>query len=186
MGKRSEFERNERDFYRTPLEAVLPLLPHIEGQYFYEPCAGDGALVNHLESFGIRCSGMSDIEPQLENIDKVNALDIKIDTYKTDIVLTNPPWKRHILHKIINHFRVQCDTWLLFDSDWFHTVQAAPYLKYCSKTVSVGRVSWMENGMSGKDNCSWYCFQKEPCQTIAIGRNVKTDKCTATPDMFGE
>jgi hypothetical protein len=27
MGKRSDFERISRDFYRTPTEAVLPLRP---------------------------------------------------------------------------------------------------------------------------------------------------------------
>jgi hypothetical protein len=29
MGKRSNFERIERDFYKTPAEAVRPLLPHL-------------------------------------------------------------------------------------------------------------------------------------------------------------
>ena len=29
MGKRSNFERNPRDFYPTPKEAVIPLLPHL-------------------------------------------------------------------------------------------------------------------------------------------------------------
>ena len=34
-------------------------------------------------------------------------------------------------------------TWLLFDADWAHTKQAAPYLRHCSHIVSVGRVHWM-------------------------------------------
>ena len=29
MGKRSDYERKERDFYPTPMEAFLPLLPHL-------------------------------------------------------------------------------------------------------------------------------------------------------------
>ena len=28
MGKRSNFERKERDYYRTPEEALIPLLKH--------------------------------------------------------------------------------------------------------------------------------------------------------------
>jgi hypothetical protein len=32
MGKRSDFERISRDFYRTPTEAVLPLRPFFGGR----------------------------------------------------------------------------------------------------------------------------------------------------------
>ncbi len=56
MGKRSNFERREADFYPTPRAAVVPLIPYLRGiRSFAEPCAGDGALVRHLESFGLRC-----------------------------------------------------------------------------------------------------------------------------------
>ena len=45
MGKRSAFERRAGDAYPTPIEAVLPLIPHLRGvRNFAEPCAGDGAL----------------------------------------------------------------------------------------------------------------------------------------------
>ena len=44
MGKRSNFERREADFYPTPRAAVLPLIPYLRGiRTFAEPCAGDGA-----------------------------------------------------------------------------------------------------------------------------------------------
>lgn len=33
MGKRSNFERNPRDFYRTPEAAVLPLIKQPEQYY---------------------------------------------------------------------------------------------------------------------------------------------------------
>ena len=57
MGKRSGFARRERDAYPTPIEAVLPLIPHLRGvRAFAEPCAGDGELVRHLESFGLTCA----------------------------------------------------------------------------------------------------------------------------------
>ena len=62
MGKRSSFERIPRDFYPTPRAAVLPLIPHLRGvRSFAEPCCGDGALVRHLESFGLRCVYAGDI-----------------------------------------------------------------------------------------------------------------------------
>ena len=64
MGKRSDFERKERDFYPTPYEAVVPLLPHLEkGTKFDEPCVGHGALYDHLESMGYYGTSASDIQP---------------------------------------------------------------------------------------------------------------------------
>ena len=43
MGKRSNFERKPRDYYRTPIEAAEPIRPFMQDiQTFCEPCAGDG------------------------------------------------------------------------------------------------------------------------------------------------
>ena len=54
MGKRSNFERREADFYPTPRAAVVPLIPYLRCiRSFAEPCAGNGALVRHLEEFGL-------------------------------------------------------------------------------------------------------------------------------------
>jgi hypothetical protein len=42
--------------------AVPPLIPHLRGvRSFAEPCYGDGALVRHLETFGLRCVYAGDI-----------------------------------------------------------------------------------------------------------------------------
>ena len=51
MGKRSNFERIERDFYPTPISALAPLVPHLPIAFGYiEPCAGDGRLIEHLKT----------------------------------------------------------------------------------------------------------------------------------------
>ena len=58
MGKRSSFERRDNDFYPTPAAAVGPLVPHLRREHiraFAEPCCGDGALIRHLESYGLVC-----------------------------------------------------------------------------------------------------------------------------------
>lgn len=171
MGKRSEFERNPRDFYPTPYDAVLPLFGHLKSKItFIEPCAGDGRLIRHLEKHNHKCLYACDIEPiNDENsniiIDKQDSLFFGYQLPKADFIITNPPWKRDVLHEMIEHYKAQMPTWLLFDSDWMFTGQAKPYLKYCDKIVSVGRVSWMENGTSGMDNCAWYLFINNECQT---------------------
>ncbi len=169
MGKRSKFKRIERDFYPTPYEAVVPLLPYLAVRRYMEPCAGDGALIDHLSQHNIEACYVSDIEPRgNRHIPQGDALDI---TYKPPQIITNPPWDRKILHPMIEHFRRLAPTWLLFDADWMHTKQSAEFMPYCHKIVSVGRVKWIPNSkMTGKDNCCWYLFDKHPADTIFYGR----------------
>lgn len=72
---------------------------------------------------------------------------------------------------MIECFRNLLPTWLLFDADWAHTKQASEYLKYCSKIVSIGRVKWIpDSKMTGKDNCAWYLFNKDPQEIVFYGR----------------
>jgi len=188
MGKRSNFERVERDFYPTPYEAVIPLLSHLPEEYdFIEPCAGNMALALHLAKHGGFPVGMWDIEPQHIDILKRDAFHLcRDDCEGIDFIITNPPWNRDILHPMIDLFRNLAPTWLLFDADWMHTRQSAPYLPYCHQIVSVGRVSWMDNGQSGMDNCCWYLFGKNESQTIFMGREGKPEsyRCKNTTDMF--
>lgn len=161
MGKRSDFKRVERDYYKTPRAAVLPLLPHLIGdETFVEPCAGDGQLVNILWREGLECVGASDIKPDAAGVIEIDATTFKgFADCKPNLIITNPPWNRKILHPMIENLSGQAPTWLLFDADWPHTKQAAPYLSALVKIVSVGRVCWMpETKQTGKDNCAWYLF----------------------------
>lgn len=164
MGKRSDFERVERDYYPTPIEAVYPLFKHLPLRTrFIEPCAGDGRLIKHIESVGEnKCVYACDIEPQAEGIEKRDVLFFAQAYPSCDYIITNPPWARETLHPMIESFTQFAPTWLLFDSDWMQTVQAAPYLPICSKIVSVGRVKWIEGtDNTGMDNACWYLFDKD-------------------------
>ena len=171
MGKRSNFERKPRDFYPTPPEAVAPLVPHlVEGWCYWEPCAGDGALVNAMPKW-FPPQGISDIEPRAEWILRQDAFDVSDPV--ADCIITNPPWTRSTLHPMIEHFSAMRPTWLLFDADWMHTKQSAPYMPWLRKIVSVGRVKWIpDSKMTGKDNCAWYLFdQNSTGRTEFWGRN---------------
>ena len=156
MGKRSSFERRTADFYPTPRAAVLPLIPHLrEIRTFAEPCAGDGALVRHLESFGLRCVYAGDISSGQDAL--------ALDHYgAADAIITNPPWSRDVLHGLITHFQNIAPTWLLLDADWKETRQAAPFLPHCSDIVPIGRVKWIEGSKhTGKDNTCWCLFDSK-------------------------
>lgn len=159
MGKRSAFERLPRDYYPTPREALAPLIPHLEfGVMFAEPCAGDGALIHGLEAAGASCVEALDIEPQTDIAYRADALDWNVSD-SADYIITNPPWDRKILHPMIRHFSAMRPTWLLFDADWVHTKQAAPFMPLLRMVVSVGRVKWIpDSKMTGKDNCAWHLF----------------------------
>jgi len=182
MGKRSSFKRVPRDFYPTPIEAVIPLVPHLphggnhiawgDNPWSYsEPCAGDGALVRHLSELtkGI-CLHGTDIEPQDVFVDEKDAFDTTHDD--VDYIITNPPWDRKILHPMIEHFAKQKPTWLLFDADWMHTKQSVEHVQYLHTIVSVGRIKWFGN-MTGKDNCAWYLFDYNSTRNAPLfyGRN---------------
>jgi len=158
MGKRSDFKRMKNDFYATPYEAVLPLLPFLPRvTKFIEPCSGQKDLVRHLIHHGHECVCDYDID----SIPSVDATQAKYH-FDYDYFITNPPWTRSILHEIIMNLSYQAPTWLLFDADWMHTKQAIPYLPYCEKIVSVGRVKWIPDSKHhGKDNSCWYLFYKK-------------------------
>jgi hypothetical protein len=153
MGKRSSFERREADFYPTPRLAVVPLIPYLHGiRAFAEPCAGDGALVGHLESFGLRCIDAGDIRTGQDALAR--------DHYgAADAIITNPPYTRELMHRLIEHFQRIAPAWLLIDYDWSATKQAAEYLAHCSDIVILPRLKWFEGSKdTGKDNHAWYRF----------------------------
>lgn len=172
MGRRSDFERLPKDKYYTPVEAVLPLLPHLAPRTpFVEPAAGDGRLVRHLEAHGHVCLDAFDIEPDHESVDYGDGTKAIFEAQPGDVCICNPPWTRPLLHAFIDHWRRQMPTWFLFDAEWMHTRQSAPFMPYCRKIVSIGRVKWIEDSkMTGKDSCCWYMFDRDPGPTLFFGR----------------
>lgn len=163
MGKRSDFPRVPRDKYRTQPSCIPPLLPFLQpGTRFIEPCAGDGALIRLLEEHGHVCAHAFDIEPEAPGIDQRDALAPLEDLDVIDeahCFVTNPPWDRKVLHPLIVNLSDFLPTWLLFDADWIHTVQAAELADRCRRVVSVGRVKWMPGTKhTGMDNAAWYLF----------------------------
>lgn len=170
MGKRSSFERRKNDAYDTPAAAVAPLLQHLSPRtHFVEPCAGDGQLVDHLQAAGHVMMHAYDISPRADWVNHGDARTAR-GGFNADCYITNPPWTRVLLHPIIANLSSHLPTWLLFDADWMHTRQAAPYLPLLRKVVSVGRVKWIPDSLhTGKDNCCWYLFDAQseaPAQFI--------------------
>jgi hypothetical protein len=134
--------------------AVTPLIPflHTNVETFAEPCDGEGHLVRWLEAAGLYCCYRGDISTGKDAL-------ATTDFNRPDAIITNPPWTREILHRMIVHFQAVAPTWLLFDADWVHTKQSAPFIDKCSNIVAVGRLRWIEGtSHKGKDNCAWHRF----------------------------
>lgn len=178
MGKRSDFLRIDKDAYQTiDPRAVSALEPHLSpNASFAEPCVGDGLLRDRLLSLSLdlQCAYEGDINL---GRDALNLSDD--DLIECDLIITNPPWSRPILHRMINHFSSLRPTWLLFDADWVHTKQSAPLMSRLSKIVSVGRLRWISGTtMQGKDNCAWYLFDARHSGSVeffgrAVGGSLK-------------
>lgn len=162
MGKRSDKPKISKDKYFTPYAPAVPrLLPFLAPQTrFVEPCAGDGRLIRHFQRHGHVCTSAIDIEPNHPAVQKRDAL--RTRWASPGLFLTNLPWSRPILHRLIPHLSGQAPLWTILDADWMHTEQAAEYLAYCTDIVSIGRVKWMaDTDDTGKDNCCWYRFDRK-------------------------
>ncbi len=150
--------RAPRSFYPTPAKALVPTFVRLarqDGTLFSEPCVGDGDLARHLVAREFTCAQLSDIK---YGIDAFSLR--RIDLSGADMVITNPPWEVELAHPMIWHFvQMELPVWFLMDADWMHTVQAAPYMAYCTDVVSVGRLRWIPGSKhTGFDNAAWYRF----------------------------
>lgn len=182
MGKRSNFKRKPRDFYPTPYKPVEHLVPHlVKGVRYIEPCAGAGDLIDHLDQFGAECVAAFDKKPLDPRVQKGCAF--KFDDAdivdSAEAIITNPPWpmpgkKGEPAVSMALHLSSLAPTWFLLAADFKHNVYFVDsgLAARCVKVVSVGRVSWEDNGTPGKDNCAWYLFDARfSGETAFYGRN---------------
>lgn len=178
MGKRTNatFIRNERDFYPTPAEAVVPLLPHLtDVRGYIEPCAGNGDLIDHLAAFGHECVWSFDLEPgtYAAHVHDTHQGDVMHSVGRAEIAaceathfITNPPWPHpraggQPTLAMIEHMAELLPTWLLLAADFAHNDYAQPVMAYCKTIVSVGRLRWIEGSANkGVDNAAWFLFDK--------------------------
>jgi hypothetical protein len=179
MGKRSDFERIPRDLYPTPAKAVQPLIPYLRAagvRSFAEPCCGNGDLVQHLEGYGLTCAYRGDIATGQDALASDHYGDI-------DVVITNPPHRREVMHPMIAHFqRIAPMVWLLIDLDWVATLQAVPFLPRCSDVVIIGRVKWFPDSEHGsKDNFGWFRFAADHRGVTAIHNTRSKQRASGTP-----
>jgi hypothetical protein len=173
VGKRSDFDRTPQDWYATPAKAVDPLLPHLSpGTRFIEPCAGDGALIRHLEAAGHVCVHASDIALRAPGIVQDDAATTV--AHEGAAWISNPPWRWDLLAPIIENLSAQLPTWLLLDADIIHNIRMAPLMERCQRIVSIGRVQWIaDTKQAGKSNAIWALFHAVPGPCLFFERQPR-------------
>lgn len=161
MGKRTSFEKIPKDKWPTPYNAVEPLLPFLAPKTHYiEPCANDAILIRHLARHGHRCVGALDIEPRHPQVTRGDAT--RARWANPPMFITNLPWSRPILHRLIEHLSAQAVLWTIIDADWMHTGQASEYLAYCTDVITIGRQIWVPGtDVAGYENAAWYRFDRK-------------------------
>lgn len=175
MSKRSSFDKIPKDFYpTTDPRAVEPLVPFIRGKTYAEPCYGNGDLEDLLMDVAT-CKWRSDIRETVESSTVKGAMEVtSADLKDCDLILTNPPFTKSVLLPMLDHFITLKPTWLLLPADYLHNAYFGPYMRKCSKVVSIGRLKWFKDSQaSSTDNFCWYFWPKGATQeqTIFKGRN---------------
>lgn len=188
MGKYSEFERVAQDFYPTPMAATKPLFSHMldpeTPTEFIEPFAGDGKLINNIETLTkgrYRCIMASDIEPRDPELDKyIVRMDYKEAIPRIDelckednrrVIISNPPWinisaSGYQLNDIIIRLSDITTTYLLLDGNYAFNLKSMPCMERCEAILPIGRVKWIEDSpYSGKENVAWFEFGNKPAPT---------------------
>lgn len=166
MGKRSNFEKIDRNYYRTfdtrAGDALKPFLDKDGIKTYVEPFAGAGDLYDQLKNLGYDCKHLSDIEPQdtlgLGNIIKTMDYKDVVNEHDVDAMITNPPWDRHFFHEAIEIVTPKFPIcWWLMSANWAFNKSSSKYLdKYVTDIVAIGRLKWIpDTKMAGKDDCIW-------------------------------
>ena len=171
MSKRfpGKYKRSPKDYYVTPAEAVLPLIPFLKAakiRKFCEPCAGNGALVCHLEAHGFVCTYYGDNEPPcpptpiVKSCVKQDALDIPAFN---SIPITNPPFSWWMLRPLLDHLLRTADAfWFLLPLAWTANQRTSKYMARCSDVVTVKRLKFIAGSEStGTDDHAWLRFSRE-------------------------
>lgn len=166
MSKYETYKQQPRDFWRTTdPDAVRPLVPYVSGKTYAEPCFGAGDLIRQLNGVA-DCKWASDIDPQIKGYQR-NALTLtKEDLEDCDYIITNPPFLWSMLRPLLEHLPTLKPTWLLLPSDIMHNIRVGPYIKNCSRIVSVGRLYFHTSGQDEgtikhakqTSNYCWYFF----------------------------
>ena len=176
MSKRSNFDKVPKEFYPTTDPKAVPtkLAEFIRGKTYAEPCYGNGDLEDLLMDVAT-CEWRSDIRETVGSSKVMDALCLsKEDIARCQLIVTNPPFSKDVLLPLLDHFISLKPTWLLLPAGYMNNIYFGPYMKRCSRVVSIGRLKWIKDSKhTSTDDFCWYFWPKgstEDMRTIFYGR----------------
>lgn len=190
MSKRAPgLPQRPNGFWATPRAAVAPIVPWLPLAARYgEPCAGDGAIIAALTDLwpGGRCLWASDLDPKGPGIGQMPVSEITAEYAEhVGLWITNPPWPKTGQRgdpalSIIAHLITMAPVWALLPWDFAANTYFNRLAVACSDVVPIGRVSWMGNGLPGKDNAAWFRFDQTNRRGTALwARKTPTESFPA-------
>ncbi|KAF0182712.1 MAG: methyltransferase [Hyphomonadaceae bacterium] len=156
------------DYWPTPMAAVLPLLPFLPPRTrFFEPCAGNGALIDHLVANGHKRYWACDIAPKRGDIITHDAIEYATSLQKigcldeVDFIITNPPYSESAMLRLLDCLPNFKPSWFLLQAGFVHNKYFAPLKPFLKSVASVGRIKWVEGSRhkSTKDYVWVYDFE---------------------------
>lgn len=174
-------ERADRDFYRTPIQAVELADDLMDKSLrWWEPCAGDGAISKNLS--GIVYA--SDIYPMIDGIETLDMLTCDKPS-NVDAIVTNPPFfaQYELLDRCLFDWKIPA--LLLIRIEPLSTQKRNNYTKYLSKLHIVSSLIKFQtedgrivNG-NGTVRCGWCLFTPEEVsytetKWVTFKKNVNT------------
>ena len=176
MSKRSHFDKVPKEFYPTTDPKAVPtkLVEFIRGKTYAEPCYGNGDLEDLLMDVAT-CEWRSDIRETVGSSKVMDALCLsKEDIARCQLIVTNPPFSRDVLLPLLDHFVSLKPTWLLLPAGYMNNIYFGPYMKGCSRVVSIGRLKWIKGSKhTSTDDFCWYFWPKGSTgemETVFYGR----------------
>jgi hypothetical protein len=161
--------RHDRDFYRTPewvTSALLRALDLPKNLTIYDPCAGDGAILNVCRARGYENVHGTDIEPRKElDIAKKDFLQTKGHIPNIDVCIMNPPFShlREFVTRALQAFGPRCTLAILMRDGAASTKRSKPFMVLNpDRFPLVPRPSFTENGRSDRTTYSWFVWRPGP------------------------
>ena len=159
--------REENDFYSTPPEMIDYLLKYESfDNHIWEPCCGNGSLVNRLKELGYNVKS-SDIIKRIDDAELIDLLQCS-ECFDGDII-TNPPYKNceFFVKKCYELCKHKCA--LFLNIHFLEGQQKYDYInKDClPKTIYlfIKRVQCFKEGVYTKNNSSicyaWFVYEKD-------------------------
>ena len=170
INKPTTYKRSANELYITNFESVQALLehaPYLANVVTWDPSAGLGHIVSHINTLGGNCIG-TDLHrhPYAYAAEVQTGINVfSLDLRKGDYAVANPPykdWQRHVEHLL----KINCPVWALLRLNVIAAKRVKPLLSHLAEILIVGRQKIRppdteDKGLQPSIDFAWFRFTPE-------------------------